>query len=400
MSEETGAQETTLRLKRLLEIGELSRSDRFLAEQCLRRLEKPLRLTIFGTDPKHAISLLNLMIGQSVVSPSLTRARVQFFHSETTHARLQFRDGTQERIDGSEFRRLFDDNPSKVRIYVDLPVLKKLSILVAAEANPKSLCADVDKTIPAADIAIWAGAELVEPMGEVWRSVPSRLRDHSYLVLSPNMEFASWQGIADEFVEVLSVDPRRAQEAKMREGGVDKVAFKESGGAQIVKTIKKEIDVLVQSALDASEVILIRYADQMDDTAPSDTLDSTDGSAMGEAPETPLNTFAPLDNADEAAQKNDPNTDDLTDEIVERVLSSPRMREQVYSVPLGKLASRSRLLNGQAQNSNAQITQRTVSMAIKNMPKKLSRPISQNSAKPRTRSRRNRPGQTPWSLGL
>ena len=396
MSEETDAQETIRRLKRLLEVGELSRSDRFLAEQCLRRLERPLRLTIFGTDPKHAISLLNLMIGQSVVSPSLTRARIQFFHSETTHARLQFRDGTQERIDGSEFRRLFDDNPSRVRIYVDLPVLKKLSILVAAEANPKALCEDVDKTMPAADIALWAGADLVDPMGEVWRSVPSRLRDHSYLVLGPNMNFDSWQGIADEFVEVLQVDPRRAQEAKSREGGVDKAAFKESGGLQIVKTIKKEIDVLVQSALDASEVISIRYADQLDNEAPSASADS----AEAEAPLPPLETGKPLNDAPDTVANTDPDKADVTEDIIDRVLSSPRMREQVYSVPLGKLASRSRLLNSPAQNSNAKVSPRTVSMAIKNMPKKLSRPVSQNVPKPRTRSRRNRPAQTPWSLGL
>lgn len=400
MLEDSGAQEIALQLKRLLEIGELSRSDRFLAEQCLRRLEKPLRLTIFGTDPKHAISLLNLMIGQSVVSPSLSRARIQFFHSETTHARLQFRDGTQERIDGSEFRRLFDDNPTRVRIYVDLPVLKKLSIMVAAEPDPKSLCADVDKTMPAADIALWTGAELSDPMGEVWRSVPSRLRDHSYLVLSQNMDIDSWNGIADEFVEVLRVDPRRAQEAKMREGGVDKTAFKDSGGLQIVKTIKKEIDVLVQSALDASEVILIRYADQIDNFAKTTSNDVlVDGAEPG-VPLAPPETTAPLDMPADTAPKSDPNAEDITDDIIDRVLSSPRMREQVYSVPLGKLASRSRLLSSPAQNSNAKVTQRTVSMAIKNMPKKLSRPVSQNAAKPRTRSRRSRPAQTPWSLGL
>ena len=204
MAEDNKVQDTTHRLKRLVESAELSRTDRVLAEQCLRRLEQPLRLSVFGTDPRHAISLINLMIGQPVVSPSIKRARIQFLYSEKAHARLQMRDGTQEKIPGSEFRRLFEGNPARVRIYIDLPVLKKLSILVAAESDPEKLCEDVDKTLPAADIALWAGAELSATLSDVWENVPDRLRDHSYLVLSPKMEFQSWKGIAQETAEFNS----------------------------------------------------------------------------------------------------------------------------------------------------------------------------------------------------
>ena len=255
MSDDNRALETSLRLKHLIEDVELSRADKALAERCMRRLAQPLRVTVFGTDPRHAISLINLMIGQPVVSPSIQRARIQFLYGETAHARLQFRDGSQTRLEGSEFRRLFDDNPSRVRIYVDLPVLKKLSILVAAESNPAALCEDSDKTLPPADIAIWAGAELTTKMVEVWNNVPDRLRDHSYLVLSPDMDMSSWKSIAQEFVEIMRVDPRRAQEAKQAEGGVDKDAFREAGGTKIVKTIKKEIELLTQSAFDAADVL-------------------------------------------------------------------------------------------------------------------------------------------------
>ena len=364
MSDDNRALETSLRLKHLIEDVELSRADKALAERCMRRLAQPLRVTVFGTDPRHAISLINLMIGQPVVSPSIQRARIQFLYGETAHARLQFRDGSQTRLEGSEFRRLFDDNPSRVRIYVDLPVLKKLSILVAAESNPTALCEDSEKTLPPADIAIWAGAELTTKMVEVWNNVPDRLRDHSYLVLSPDMDMSSWKSIAQEFVEIMRVDPRRAQEAKQAEGGVDKEAFREAGGTKIVKTIKKEIELLTQSAFDAADVLLLRYADQLPSTVTPETPDQTEESDTSQA---------------EPAR------------IPTRV-----MREQVFSVPLGKLASRSRLVGYQ----EPQATKRTVSMAIKNMPKSPARPISKIGSKPRPKSRRSRPGATPWSLGL
>lgn len=391
MSDENGALDTALRLKELIDHVELSRSDKSLAERCMRRLSQPLRLTVFGTDTRHAVSLINLMIGQPVVSPSIHRARIQFLHGDVAHARLQFRDGTQKRIEGSEFRKLFDDNPTRVRIYVDLPVLKKLSILVAAEENPVSLCADVDKTLPPADIAMWAGAKLSAPMIEAWETIPDRLRDHSYLVLSPKMDFANWKEIAQEFVEVMRVDPIAAQEAKEAAGGVDKVAFKESGGLQLVKTVKKEIELLLQAASDAAEVLLLRYEDQI----PAKKAPKTPSDApvtQGEA----KSTAVPAANT--PTRPSAPSVQD-TEAVIDRVLSTPA-REQVYSVPLGKLASRSRLLNSSAAKAPPKPTQRTVSMAIKNMPKTVTRTVSKSAPKPRPRSRRSHPAATPWSLGL
>lgn len=365
MSNDKRAEETATRLRQLIEDCELADGDRYLAERCLRRLEQPLRLTVFGTDPKHAISLINLMIGQPVVSPSISRARIQFLYGDSAYARLQFRDGSQERIEGSEFRRLFDNSPTRVRLYVDLPVLKKLSILVATEKNPKSLCADVEKTLPPADIAIWAGDTLTPELNTVWQNIPDRLQDHSYLVLSPEMDYDNWKPIAQEFAEILRVDPKRAQEAKSAEGGVDKEEFKEAGGAQLVRTIKREIDVLFQAALDASEVLFLRYGADTEDNAPADQYD---GPPPG-----------------------------ISNEVIERMRSASS-RDHAYSVPLGKLASRSRLLNSPAQS--VQVTQRTVSMAIKNMPKNVTRPASKVATKARTTSRKSRPGATPWSLGL
>ncbi|MEO1537786.1 MAG: hypothetical protein AAFR73_08635 [Pseudomonadota bacterium] len=369
MSDASRELEATLHLKRLIDGAELSHADKMLAERCMRRMAQPLRLTVFGTDPRHALSLVNLMVGQPVVSPSIPRARIQLVHSEEAHARVQYRDGSQERIEGSDFRRLFDDDPARVRLHVNLPVLKKISILVATEADPTALCADIEKTLPPADIALWTGAELSEPLIEAWENVPDRLRDHSYLVLSPDMDFGNWKPIAQEFVEVIRVHPRRAQEAKSQPGGVDKEMFRESGGAQIVKTIKREIDMLTQSALDASDVLLSRY----------DAVNGPDVDAPAAFPHARTKTKPADPDAQEAQE-----------------LSA---RDQVYSVPLGKLASRSRLL-GNSGAANSAPKPRSVSVAIKNMPKTPTRPASKVGTKPRVRSRKSGPAATPWSLGL
>ncbi|MEO0943450.1 MAG: hypothetical protein AAFY06_01220 [Pseudomonadota bacterium] len=372
MSDDDSVKVTAARLRHLIDNGNLSASDRAIAEQCQRRLEQPLRLTVFGTDPRHAIGLINLMVGQPVVAPSINRARIHFFYGEEPHARLQFRDGSRKRLEGSEFRRLFDDNPSWVRIYINLPVLKKLSLLVATETQTRALCSDVEKTLPASDIALWAGADLNEALAQVWERVPQRLRDHSYLVLSPEMDFASWRPVAQEFVEVLRVDPRRAQDAKAAEGGVNKEAFKASGGAQFVRTIKKEIELLIQSALDASEVLFMRHADVADATKNAD-----------------LPTDQEEDWPDD--DRRPKLTPAETEALITRI-ASQQQGDPAYAVTLGKLASRSRLLG--KSTSGPQITQRTVSMAIKNMPRNASK------SPKRVRSRRMSGPATPWSLGL
>ncbi|MDA8586197.1 hypothetical protein N9L47_07950 [Rhodobacteraceae bacterium] len=390
MIENDDQKRTALCLRRLIVKADISNSDRLLAERCLRRIEHPLRLTLFGTDPKHAISLLNLLIGRSVISSALPKARVQFFYGEIPHARLLFTDGTQETVEGSDFQKFFTDKLSKIRIYVDLPVLKKLSIVVATGRDPALLCSDEEKTLGSADIILWTGAELDDSMRAIWDLLPDRLRDHSYLVPSPNMDLASWQDIEQDFVDVIPVDPRRAQEAKNREGGVDKMTFKDSGGAQIVKTIKKEIDLLVRSAFDGGEVLLARFADELSEIDEDPTI--AEACADPEAEQQPVDT-ADTSSADMPIPE--PEINDNNDRV-----KSASSDDRPYSMPLGKQASRSRLLSSAGQNSPAAEPQRTVSQAIKNMPKKVSPAASKSLAKRRVRSRRSGPGATPWSLGL
>ncbi|MDA9865170.1 hypothetical protein N9C96_00660 [bacterium] len=360
MSEGTKALDVSLRVKQLIKEVDLSESDQALAERCLRQLEEPLRLTVFGTDAKHAISLVNLMVGQSLVSPSIPHARILLGHDKVAHARLHFGDGTQKRVDEADFPSMFDDNPSKVRIFADLPVLKKLSILVAVDSDPETLCMDYDKALLAADIALWAGAVFSKPMERVWQSLPDKLRDHSYLVLSPRMDIASWKGIQEEFGEVLLVDPRRAQEAKKGRNGVDKAAFKDAGGTQIVRTIKKEIDAFMQSALDAGEVLLMRYADQFDTVEEPLVREATAA----------FETTRKL-----TLVRSDDDAVGATSSIIKKPpgrVNSMSLREKIQSEP----------------------------QVLKNMPRTQSRPNSKPAPKLRTRSRRSRPPATPWSLDL
>lgn len=269
-------------LIKLLDGDELSPKDRKIAQKCLRRLEQPLRLTVFGKDPKKALWLLNLMVGQTVVSPALTRARVQFVHSENPFAMLEFRDGSRKRLESDEFRSIFEENPTRVRIGVDLPVLKKVSFMVVAEGTTAALCSDADKTLWPADVAVWTGSSTDDRLNEVWEQCPDLLRDHSYLVLSPEDEESAWDPIRSEFIDVITVDARTALEAKNKPGGADTKTFREVGGAAVVKAVKKEIETLLRASTDTAEMILARYEEMSEDKATQEAVEALEDVALEE----------------------------------------------------------------------------------------------------------------------
>lgn len=272
-SDDNNKAEMVDELHRLMQSEVLSENDSNLAQQCLRRLTQPLRLTVFGTDPKQAMGLLNLMAGHQILPTAVRRARVQVVHSETTQGLLEMRDGTRRRLTPEDFETAFDDDPARVRIGLDLPVLKKVSFMVVADDQPAAICEEAS-ALRSSDIALWTGFSLTEGMKLVWSGCTEWLRDHSYLALSPLNDVEDWSAIQDEFVETLIIDPRLALHAK---AGGNTEAFKQAGGASLVKTIKKEIDVLSRAATDAAAVLLARYkADSPENSEEADQSEPTE----------------------------------------------------------------------------------------------------------------------------
>ncbi len=335
MSIDQTAESTAKRLKSFVRHTDLEDEDVSLAAQALRLLEQPLRMVVFGTDPKHAISLVNLMIGQALIPSNLPVANIRLKHSEEPHAKIQHQDGEKQLIQGDDFSAAFDGEPAKTQICVDLPVLKKSSILLVSQNDAVALHEDLERWLSAADIVLWAGGEPSLPIMELWRSMHEQLRSHSYLVLSQSADPEGWNDFASGFADVLHVDPRRAHAAKTRKDGVDKAAFKDAGGTQIVKTIKKEIELNVQFGVDAAEILFARHADAHGQanlaSPPSSAEDGQKQASPKPAPSNAANPDADseLEMAEERAK------------AIERVLTRSS-REQKYSVPLGKVATRSR----------------------------------------------------------
>lgn len=268
MNEAEHVTETARQLANLVSEGKLTDKERDVAMRCHRRLLQPLRLAIFGTDPKHALQLLNLLAGQALVPPFLGQVYVHAIYSKSPYAEFQLRNGESKRIEGIEFRKIFAEKPIKTKLGVDLPLLQKVAFMVTANPDPAELCIGAERALSSCDMVLWAGGKLTDRMAHTWANMPERLRDHSHLVLPQSDEIEkSWACISDEFVSAHQVDARAAQTAKMKRGGIDKVGFQDSGGADVVKAIKKEIANLRTTAFDGAKFILMRRAEADDQPA-------------------------------------------------------------------------------------------------------------------------------------
>lgn len=261
MTDEAMVQETVIRLNAALKEGRVPDDSFELAEKCFRRLDEPLKVTIFGTDGRHAMSLLNLMAGQSLVSTNAKNLRVQAVYSDRMFAIAKYADGEQETVEGDAFTEVFEKNPVRVRVAADLPALRKITITAITHEDPEQLCEDVNTVLQGSGVVLWAGDSLDETMLEVWSALPQDLHDHSYLVLSPRMDLESWASVKNYLADDLTVDARLALVAKEKETGVDKDAFRAAGGTALVRAMKHEIDFSLKSAFDAAQIILAKTGD-------------------------------------------------------------------------------------------------------------------------------------------
>ena len=197
--------------------------------------------------------------------------------------------------------------------------------MVIANQDSIALSNDVANIVNACDVVIWAGGGCTPELTDVWATVSESLQGHSYLIPRPGDDLEIWANVAPTMAEVFEVDARRAEAAKVRKDGIDKSAFKDAGGPQIVKAVKKEIDILNQSAIDACHVLLMRYADEV-------------AAAKIEAPvpnETEGGDEQPL-------QLENPQLDPHLDGVQVDEERAQRVRRQIYTVPLGKVATKSR----------------------------------------------------------
>ena len=249
------------------------------ASKLLTRLEAPTRVTLLGMPKSGKTSIFNLLAGREIVPEGLA-STVQLVHGENEKATATLRDGTKMTLEGTlDMQRIGSLTPAFVKLEMDLPALRKISLLevVTAQDRGEQIRA-IKWAMKQTDIAIWCSDEYNTAEQALWENAPDALKDHAILVRAKADELgkkrdAMMQYLTREagsdFAYFLPVSALQAKAARANPEAVDKAQLKESGAMALISTILRQIEQGRQYAVDQAEILLHKHRDAVSAPAPA-----------------------------------------------------------------------------------------------------------------------------------
>ncbi len=259
MTQTDVSKQTTAALQSLIKDGRLKGNLATVARQCLRRLDAPLQIGIVGTDAALATGVLNLLSGRKLADPAIGHLSLQVEYGKKASAVARYADKTEVTFGEKALDEAFKNNPTRVKLQMDLAPLSKASFYRITRDDPSNLTGILAKLADQMDVVLWCGQSFGRDDKNALESLEQRTRDHSHMLTSESCFSSVVDSIAEEeFVSIIPIDPYAAMAALNAEGGVDKAAFKAAGGTELIKAVKKEIEMTLQAAIDTAEVIVTR----------------------------------------------------------------------------------------------------------------------------------------------
>ena len=243
------------------------------AEKLLTRLETPVRLALLGLPKSGKSTLLNLLIGQSVLDEHTQLPTCEFVYGRIAQAICTLSDGTKTALDGVDLDTITALSPAFVEIRMPLPALKKISVLeVVAPADPNALHRASQWAAKRCDIAIWCTAEYAADEQRIWAQMPDSLKDHALLMITradllqqigrlDEVRSAAQTAAVGEFNKIIPIAAKQAIAARGADGAVNKDLFRQSGGTSLISAVLKKVEQGQRSALDLAEVLLLQNED-------------------------------------------------------------------------------------------------------------------------------------------
>jgi len=338
------------------------------ASKLLKRLETPTRVTLMGMPKSGKTSIFNLLAGREIIPEGLA-STVQLIHGETEKATATLRDGSQLVLEGPpDLQRIGSLTPVFVKLEMDLPALRKISLLEVVTAQDRGEQIRAMKwAMKQTDIAIWCSDEYNTAEQALWETAPDALKDHAILVRAKadalgNKRDAMMQYLAREagsdFAYFLPVSAHQAQAARANPGAVDKAQLKKSGAMALISTILRQLEQGRQNAIDQAEILLHKHRDAKPapEVAPEPAPEVAPAPVAAEpvAAAEPAKTAAPLAaEAEIPAPEAAVETDAASIEPAASELTSEE--REAFETAIGRLQETGTVLSGKEEDPKAVI---------------------------------------------
>ncbi|MGR3290016.1 MAG: GTPase, partial [Paracoccaceae bacterium] len=232
-----------------------------------QRLSAPVRVKILGFPGVGKSTLLNFLAGQEILSSDVPWKSLELCWGKITRTTATLADGSVHTYDGLALAKITDRAQVSVRIEIDLPVLRKLSL---KEITVSPDATEIGRVGERSDIALWCSQEFNHDEQRLWADVSDALKDHSFFVLTKadvlsangtlHSRIESLQNtVADEFYSLIPIATQQALTAVCSDDGTDDVALAESGGKALITALLHQVQLGRQSDLDSAQLFLQRY---------------------------------------------------------------------------------------------------------------------------------------------
>ena len=238
------------------------------ARSILERLDAPARITLAGLGGAGRSSALNVLAGARVL-PLSSRVQpsglptIQVCGGADETATLTLAGGATLEVEGAEARPEAIAARGDVAFAVlrrDLPALAKISLLELPIRDEDALRRATDWAGARTDVAIWCTTSWSPAEQRLWAAAPARMRDNAILLRARNGAVGSRPEAAEGFAQTVAADLAEALAARRIDGTLDAERMRASGGADLVRAVRKLMQRVRQALLDGADLLLTRHA--------------------------------------------------------------------------------------------------------------------------------------------
>ncbi|MGJ8622126.1 MAG: hypothetical protein ACSHW1_05060 [Yoonia sp.] len=270
MSNQSLAERVQSDLSRAVASGLLPEQVQTQAETLLERLERPVRVAVLGLPESGKSSVVNLLVGQEVVSNGVRLPTLQLSYGAEAQTVCTLPDGTKETLATTDAAEIAALSPVFVDMSLPLPALGKISILeVVAPEDPNALHRASQWAAKRAEVVLWCTTAFSDDEQRIWSQMPDNIKDFGLLLLT-HMDVLQQDGQFDgikgavrtaalgEFNKILPIAVPDALAARDAGGNVDKDKMRNSGGSALISAVLKQVATGKRSVIDMAEVLLLQ----------------------------------------------------------------------------------------------------------------------------------------------